>query len=165
MPKTVHEATPQWAVYEANVQAYRTLSLAMQAILLAVGAILLDKDLAAVTVTTLGVIAFILSWIVLFPVVFSRSAISDYYKFGLGDLFNAKGERSTDANEPRLSERDYADFRQGGELRRGVYAELTEPDAKEPFRTVRQTRFKLDIVVPIFLTFVWALFVVLAFFG
>jgi hypothetical protein len=147
----------QWTTYEANVQSYRSLSMSAQSVYLAVGAILLGAEIKIPFYAVLG-FAMVTTWYIFFPLIFARTAIVDFYKFDLGSLFDADGHlRALSGKESRLSERAYANVLKGRHLRKKVYAALEIPGPK-PFRTLRETRVKLDVIVPITMTLVWLIF-------
>ena len=73
----------KWAVYEANVQSYRSNMLSSQSFLLAVGAILFDKPWHLIV--CVAIIAFLQIWYIWFRVIYSRLKIVDYYKFDIGN--------------------------------------------------------------------------------
>lgn len=155
----------KWGVYESNVQAYRGLSLSSQSLYLAVGAILLEGELRAPLVI-MFVVAMATAWLIWFPVIFARTAIVDFHKHNLAEHVNVKGGRldkdaepGSDAATP-LRERDYA--RVGNRsLRRSVYASV-QPEIPEipNFRTMRQSRMKIDGWMPVLITIVWIAFLI-----
>lgn len=153
-----HESDTQWAVFEANVQAYRQLSVGSQGLLLTAGSVLLSQSLR-MPFLTIFVISMIVTWYVYFPVIFARTAIVDFHKFALGKNFDRTGHRVAGGpNYHPLSERDYGkltNFR----LRQAVYNELSVP-GREPFRTVRVTRKKLDVMLPTLMTVAWIILVI-----
>lgn len=159
-----HPATEQWSVYESNVQAYRGLAMSAQSLFLAVGAILLDETLPLIAVMVLAMTA---TWWVFFPVIFARTAIVDFHKFDLGRRFDRAGHVREDPAAPGLREVEYAKVTNRA-LRGRVYAEVTRGNrvrygADAPaFRTLRQTRLKLDLVMPCLFTAAWATFVAYA---
>ncbi len=146
----------QWSTYESNVQAYRGLSMSVQSLYLAVGAILLGvgDNLPFFTVFAL---AMVTTWYVFFPVIYARCAIVDFYKFALESRFDANGAARENAGDTHLSPRAYADVLRGRALRARVASQI-EMSTGERFRTMRQTRVKLDLVVPSSVTIVWIVF-------
>ncbi|MBS1675705.1 MAG: hypothetical protein JSS74_17285 [Actinobacteria bacterium] len=148
-------ADSQWSTYESNVQAYRGLSMSAQSLFLAVGAILLGFGMKIPFFTVLAM-AIISTWYVFFPVIFARTAIADYHKFNMERRFARNGERASDPAEP-LREKDYANVLHGRALRRKVYAGMQLP-GQPPFHTLRETRRKLDLIMPGLVTLVWIIF-------
>lgn len=152
-----HNPSEQWSTYEANVQAYRSLSVSSQSLFLTVGAILLGWDLRIPFFTVLAM-AMITTWYIWFPAIFSRTAIVDFHKFRLGDRFDKNGDVQAKGDKgSRLDERDYARVTNLA-LRRRVYEHLSRPGYKH--RTIRVTRRKLDVYLPILFTIVWVIFAV-----
>lgn len=148
----------QWSVYEGNVQAYRGLALSAQAIYLAVGALLLPGGQLAPFLAVFA-LAMVTSWYVWAPAIFARTAIVDFHKFRLGELFERDGTLATGQvpTEP-LRAREYARTT-GWTLRRRVYAGMRE-SGFPGFRTLRLTRFKIDLVLPSLFTIVWLVFTI-----
>lgn len=148
----------QWATYEANVQSYRGLSMSAQSLYLAVGAILLgigDK----LPFFTVFALAMTTTWYVFFPVIFARTAIVDYHKFNFRERFTAVGTLRVSQGETPLSERAYANLWKGRALRSRVASHIDMPEG-QTFRTMRQTRLKLDVFVPASMTVVWVIFAI-----
>lgn len=166
-----HDQSQQWATYDANVQAYRGLGMSVQSILLAVGAILLDSD-AKMPFGVLALVALTVTWFVFFPVIFARTAIVDFHKFALDARFDRQGRRTPQPVADHLREKEYAEVTLGGQrLRRSVYRGMDELSREtygasaRPFRTLRQTRVKLDVVLPGLLTAVWLVFAAQVYLG
>jgi hypothetical protein len=154
-----HDPDVQWSVYEANVQAYRGLSISSQSLFLAVGAILLGADSVGPFLAVL-VLAQLTTWYIWFPVIYARTAIVDYHKYDLGEKIDSAGKVMTPTTPPsdRLNEREYArstNFK----LRRAVRDSLVAVSG-QPFRTLRTTRFKIDVLLPAMFAVVWAIFAV-----
>ncbi|WP_425836893.1 hypothetical protein [Microbacterium sp. PA5] len=146
----------QWSTYEANVQSYRGLSMSAQSLYLAVGAILLGVGDRLPFFTVL-ILAMVTTWYVFFPVIFARCAIVDFHKFDLGSRFDRDGNPRESTDDSRLSERAYANLWRGRGLRARVASHIDMP-AGQRFRTMRQTRLKLDLFIPISVTIVWLVF-------
>ena len=145
----------KWDVYEGNVQAYRGISLTTQSILLAVGAFLYGHN--PIMVSALAGLALILTWWVWFRVISSRTLIVDYYKFEIGLRFGTSGEKivalgpgSPKGSSP-VTEGQYVSCRS---VRDQVREALRASNPR--FRSRRLTRVKLDIVVPVALSLIWA---------
>lgn len=150
-----HDPTGLWSTYEGNVQAYRGLALSAQSLFLAVGAILLDGDLTVPFVTVFA-LAMVSTWWVFFPVIFARTAIVDYYKFHLGRRIDRLGQRADSDTTDFLVDKEYARVTNWS-LRRKVYRQVSPS-----FRTMRLTRVKLDLVMPVLLTITWGIFLAYA---
>jgi len=138
----------KWAVYEANVQQYRVLSATVQSFLLAVGSIWFSAStpppaylLIVILLFGLGHIAFV--WT---PVVHSRVRIVDYYK-GQLELPESTRREIAIACSEKMYEKDK-------EMRQHIARVYFDADLRKP---VRDTRFKLDVVVPIAYAFIWIL--------
>jgi hypothetical protein len=106
------------------------------------------------------------TWYIWFPAIFARTAIVDYHKFELAQQFDEDGRRYTlslkNPGTEYLREKEYAKTTNLA-LRRRVYAALTLSD-NVPFRTMRLTRMKIDLFLPLFLTAVWVIFAIYVFF-
>ena len=151
----------QWATYQADVQSYRGFAMTAQSLHLVVGAILLAAGMRMPFFVVL-LLAMVSLWGIFFPVIFARTAVEDYHKYNFRDRFDSDGNEVTDGSdfEP-LIERAYARFLEGRRLRKRVYAQMHRhmPEG-ERFRTIRQTRARLDLMLPISITVVWAAFAV-----
>jgi hypothetical protein len=123
-----------WSVYEANVQSYRSSSLSSQSIMLAVGAMLIDKPLPIFI--GIAIIALIQIWPIWFLLINARIKIADFYKFDMEG-------KTYDGN--RISLKKY----------------ITDKNLRKYFgiKTYRVTRFKLDILLPILITIVWLILI------
>lgn len=154
MPKTEHDPTAQWTVYEANVQAYRGLSISSQSILLAVGAILLDRGQPGYVMAILAALAVGLTWLVWSRVILARVRIADFHKFRLDLKFEDGGAEVPVGKKPSnpLNESTYVKKRS---IRRKIYKALN-------YKTMRLSRVKLDVVVPAVFSLIWTGFVVLS---
>ena len=138
----------QWAIYEAQLQSYRSNMLSSQSFLLAVAAIFYKKSI--VLEIGCAIIAVIQLWYIWYRVILTRARVVDFYKYNLSASFNAEGDQDThDGN--RLEEKRYV---QDKELRKRVNDKVD--DLKHNFRL---TRIKLDIILPISFTLMWALIV------
>ena len=165
MPESTHDVGSQWAIYESSVQSYRSLSLSSQSLFLAVGSILLSSAMQ-VPFYAVFLLAMVSTWYIWFPAIFARTAIVDYHKFELAQQFDEDGRRYTlslkNPGTEYLREKEYAKTTNLA-LRRRVYAALTLSD-NVPFRTMRLTRMKIDLFLPLFLTAVWVIFAIYVFF-
>ncbi len=145
----------EWSVYEANVQSYRNFFISSQTFLLAVGAILLDKSsFLLVLVALIGVIEI---WYIWFRVVAARIYIVDYYKFSFDDLYDNSGQPLKEGNEKL----HYSTYCSNQKLRKKVNQQFTNHkgwNRSDKFRNFRLTRIKIDIILPVLFTLVWAAF-------
>jgi len=158
MATTRHDRSTQWATYEANVQAYRGLSMSTQSVFLAVGAILLDVGFKVPFFVMFG-LAMIATWYVFFPAIAARTRIVDFHKFELDRLLLRDGTLAgDDASEEtdRLREREYA-HGTNRELRARVAQTLRDAGFPRPTQW-GPTRFKLDVVLPLLTTAAWIVF-------
>lgn len=120
-----------WSIYEANVQSYRSIMLSSQSLLLAVGAILIEKPLWVLLLVSS--IAMIQLWYIWFRVIYSRVKVVDYYKFGMYKTRKyTLNQYIEDKRIRTLLNKEY-----------GVS------------KTFRPTRLKLDIILSITINFVW----------
>ena len=137
----------RWSTYEANVQQYRVLSATIQSFLLAVGSILYTQDevpnALLFLVTILAVLHIRFVW---FEVVRSRHLIIDYYKF---QHYSELTQEQLDELEKNYPETRYVHEK---EAREKVNNEFFE---RPNLKLWRQTRLKLDIVVPIGYFIIW----------
>jgi hypothetical protein len=151
----------RWMTYEANVQAYRSNFLSSQSILLAVGAIVLGKSLIlTIIISAIGIFQM---WLIWYGVIAIRTRIVDYYKYsmslGINKLFDNKGNLVS-SNVPcseYLNENTYA-------TNAGIRDKINEYisknwERKTKFSNNRTTRVKLDIILPVSITFIWAVFI------
>ena len=137
----------KWAVYESNVQQYRVISVTVQSFFLAVGSIWFSAQKAPPTALLLalfvvGVGHVFYVWI---PIVHARIKIVDYYK-GQLDL---SAERRAELAEFCSEEK----YRASAKVRRQVVDKFFYPKLRV---SLRNTRFKLDIVVPCGYAVIWA---------
>lgn len=166
----------KWGTYESNVQMYRSNFISSQSFFLAVGAILLGKSPLWIIIA-LAIIAAINIWYIWFRIILSRIRIVDFHKFNMGKKFAFKIDESgkkeiimTNDSENgdyiQIREKDYV---ASAEIRRGINKLMTQKKElreqwsdssdKGCFRNMRTTRIKIDILVPISFSLVWALFV------
>ena len=101
-------------------------------------------------------IALYTSWFIWFPVIFSRTAIVDFYKFKLASKFDETGAERKDKNATHLLDREYARTTNWS-LRKRVYAGMKLANG-ERFRTMRVSRKKIDLFMPIMISLVWVVF-------
>ena len=129
----------KWDVNENLLQSYRSISIASQSFLLAVGS-LLDKDLFIFLVLLAGFSIYMI-WGIWYEVVKFRHYAVDYYKYGLKLPKNKRDEFSK--NFP------IKDYFESQSVREQVKIELSIPTYW------RATRKKIDRQIPIILTFIW----------
>lgn len=132
----------KWSINESSLQSYRSIFISSESFMIAVGAILLDKNFTVLV--AIAVVSVLMIWGIWVPVVRSRHLIVDYYKY-----------RSMKA-EPVVGlceERDYVHDRQ----LRNKANQLLGIKANW-----RPTRWKIDLLTPILLTVMWILIVVSA---
>jgi hypothetical protein len=68
----------KWSLNESLLQSYRSIFISSESFLLAVGAIVAEKNVIALMATAL--VSFFIIWRIWFPVVTARHRIVDYYK-------------------------------------------------------------------------------------
>ena len=126
----------QWAVYEANVQAYRGSFNSAQAILLAFGAIIFGENTGLFTF--IAVVAVLQIWYIWFRVIRTRILIVDYHKIFVDPKYQPP-------------EHDI-----------GETAYVKDKDARRAFNQAakmrsnwRLSRVKMDILLPILYTLLW----------
>ncbi len=148
----------KWAVYEANVQAYRSNMIASQAFLLAVSSILLEKN-EWVNLICVALALFQL-WYIWIPVVFKRCIIVDYYKFELSKKYDNYGNPSENSDIP-LTENTYV---KNKTIRNKIHMDLARKEGLNKLKhNIRITRLKLDIILPITFSILWIVFGVYGF--
>lgn len=150
-----HHPTDLWSTYESTVQGYRQVSASSQSLFLTAGAVLLGWGFRIPFFTVMAM-AMITTWYIWFPVIFSRTAIVDYHKYDLASRFDREGRPRTKRADP-LDERDYARLTNFA-LRRRVYTELSTDGRLH--RTIRVSRRKVDVLLPVLFTVVWVIFAV-----
>ena len=148
-----------WPAYEANLQAYRTNFLLSQSVMLAVGAIIMDKSLLALLlVAIISVFQICYIWI---PVIYYRALLVDFHKHGLGERFDDRGDPLDENSRSKLTELSYC---KNIEVRKKVNLYLSEEVVRErPFRNLRTTRKKMDAVLPVSMLLIWGVYLLYAF--
>lgn len=145
----------QWSVYDGLLQSYRSHALASQSLLLAVGALLYSEYVLLVLTF---VIAMIQVWFIWFRVIRARAIITDFHKFntmyGFSSFINRDtGEEEENTARP-LTEEVYLKNRAVRKRANEVLANREkQPKLK---RNYRLTRIKIDILLPITNTILWA---------
>jgi len=152
-----YEPNKEWAVYESMTDSYRGIFLSSQSILLAVGAVTLQTT--TLLTAFIAIAAILQIWYIWFRILYVRSQISDYHKYAMNKRFDKAGNpRGGDADPADyLSEHVYVRNRA---VRARVHTNMTAAwERKEKFTTLRLTRIKLDIIIPVFMTAIWVSFV------
>ena len=148
-----------WATYEANLQAYRSIFLSSQSIMLAVGAIIIDKSKVAILL--IAAIAIFQIFYVWLPVIYYRFLLVDFHKYRLGYRFDSNGNFVEKESEQPLTELIYC---KNKKIRQKVNACLSKEISRErPFSNWRETRRKIDIVIPASMISVWCIYILVAF--
>ncbi len=124
-----------WGIHEANMQSYRSIMLSSQSLLLAVGAILIEKT--SLVLVPIAAIAIFQLWYIWFRVIYSRMKIVDYYKF---EMYKTK---KYDVNQYVCD--------------RNIRSKLNNKYSVKG--TFRPTRIKLDIILPITINLVWIIII------
>lgn len=152
-----HERS-EWALYDANVQSYRSSMISSQSLLMAVAAIFYDSHDSIVLAICL--VGLIIQWYIWFRVIRSRTLIADYHKFNymfeLSKKLNSKGEAFKEGSEgeTHLSEKNYLDHKVQSKASDWL-AEITgETKYKKKFRL---TRLKLDLILPLLFSVIWVI--------
>jgi hypothetical protein len=150
----------QWAVYESNVQSYRSNSLSSQSILLAVEAIVSGKN--SILTVIIAAIGLFQLWCIWYGIISIRTRIVDYFKysmkFGINELFDKNGNLSSPISCPdRLDENTYAT---NATVRKNIKKYISKKlGERKKFKNLKMTRIKLDIILPISITIIWILLV------
>lgn len=137
----------KWAVYESNVQQYRVLSATVQSFLLAVGSVLFTQkgvpNLLMLLIAVLGVAHILFIW---YPIVKARHKIIDYYKYQHYENLSSEKQIELEAYCP---EHDYVHDE-------SKWREVNARFFRRPnLKLWRETRHKLDRVVPAGYVIIW----------
>jgi hypothetical protein len=161
------EPNDEWKTHDSNVQAYRSNLFSTQSILLAVVAIMIDKNnILSILISIVGLFQL---WYIWFRIISTRIFIVDYHKYGMNKIFNNKGKLilSDIKCDDYLREDIYATNKK---VRHRVNKNITKLWGRKnkygqnlKFINFRMTRLKLDIIIPISMTLVWIFFLINAF--
>lgn len=148
-----------WSTYESNLQAYRSNFLSSQSVMLAVGAIIIDKSkIATVMIALIAVFQILYVWL---PVIYYRFLLVDFHKYSLGERFSVNGEFVESENKEPLTELIYC---KNKKVRQKVnYYVSKEVSRERPFNNWRETRRKIDVVIPISMICLWGIYILVAF--
>lgn len=139
----------EWNTNESLLQSYRSIFLSSQSFMLAVGAILLDKDNTNLLILV-ALISLVQIWFIWFRVVYSRLLIVDYYKYG--GLLSDEGISELGGNSEYLRADDkYAGKKEYREIVNAIFKKSNLNFTKN----WRLTRIKIDIFIPVTFTLVW----------
>lgn len=141
----------KWSTYEANVQSYRSSMIASQSFLLAAGMFSIDRIVLSCTCV---VIALFQLWFIWFRVIRVRTIISDYYKFELERKFDNCGQEIVEAAEHCNKPLDEDTYVKNRGVRKKVNEALSK-DKPKLRHNMRQTRIKVDLILPISFTLLW----------
>lgn len=146
----------RWSTYESELQSYRSAFLSSQSIMLAVGAMLIDKGVQLVLIIAcIAIFQIVYIWI---PVIHYRAILVDFYKFSMESKFDCNGDfikdRSIDI-EP-LDEYIYCKNRK---VRKKVNCNMSK---KRPFTNWRETRKKIDVIIPCSMIMIWIIYLCVA---
>lgn len=143
----------RWATYEANVQSYRSNMIASQSFLLAAGVFAVDKIVLECACVA---IALIQLWYIWFRVIRVRTIICDFHKFNFGNKFSNCGQIIDELSSPCTKFLDEDTYVTNRQIRRKVNASFAKSTGKPKFKhNMRQTRIKLDLLLPISFTILW----------
>lgn len=143
----------KWSTYEANVQSYRSNMIASQSFLLAVGIFSINKIVLGCA--CVGIALFQL-WFIWYRVIRARTIICDFYKFNLKNKFNVCGQDITKNAELCKKCLDEDTYVKNKEIRKKVNYELAKLENNPKLKhNMRQTRIKIDLILPISFTFLW----------
>ncbi|MDP1559473.1 MAG: hypothetical protein Q8K59_04955 [Nitrosomonas sp.] len=131
----------KWSINETLLQSYRSIFISSQSFLLAVGAIVSGKN--HIVLYAIAAISLLMIWAIWFPVVRARHRIVDYYKFGA---------RLPEAERTKLcSEKQYVHDHELRKTTNNLFGIETN---------WRPTRKKLDFMMPVLVSSVWAVLIV-----
>lgn len=146
-----------WAIYEANLQSYRSDFLSSQSIMLAVGAMIVDKGIKyMLMVSIIAIIQIICIWM---PVIHYRSILVDFHKFEMNKIFDNEGNFIIGENSESLNEYTYC---KNIEVRKKVNSSMASMSGREKFTNLRATRRKIDIYIPCSMILMWLIYLFLA---
>jgi len=134
-------------LYQANeslLQSYRQIFISFESFLLAVGAIVVNENKWFVClIAAIGILSI---WWLWYRIVRSRHLIVDFHKFNLS-RFMPPENKSEDAyvHDKGLRKRVNQDF------------EDQDPQKRKIQNSFRGTRIKIDLIMPILITFVWVI--------
>jgi hypothetical protein len=131
-----------WSINETLLQSYRSIFISSQSFLLAVGAIVLEKN--NIVLFLLAGLSLFMVWFIWFPVVLSRHKIVDYYKYGSG--------LSQIDRTQLCSEHEYVHDRKRRDKANKLFGIRTN---------WRKTRWKIDLLIPIFISVIWIILIIL----
>ncbi len=141
----------KWNVYEANVQSYRSNMIASQSFLLAAGMFSVDRIVLSCTCV---IIALFQLWFIWFRVIRVRTIISDYHKFDLESKFNACGQEIDVFAEDCYKPLDEDTYVKNRTVRKKINETLSRDNLKLKYN-MRQTRIKIDLILPLSFTLLW----------
>ena len=155
-----YKPNDEWPTFESNVQAYRSNFLSSQSILLAVGALTYASN--HVLTAIIAFIAVFQIWYIWFRTIYITTQGADYHKYAMNNRFDEDGNIK-DENVESSSYLHIQTYVSNKTIRQKVYENMREVWEKESksgkFHTIRLTRFKFDVLIPAFLTFIWLLFI------
>lgn len=129
----------EWSINETLLQSYRSIFISSQSFLLAVGAIVSGKGHAGHAVLyAIGAISLLMIWVIWFPVVRSRHLIVDYHKYGSKLTESAQSSLCT-----------VEQYVKNSKLRKEANALLAIKS------NWRETRVKIDGLMPALISSVW----------
>jgi len=157
------EPNEVWKTYDSNVQAYRSNFFSTQSILVAVGAFIYGKDDFLTLLVT--IIALIQMWLIWFQVITVRIRIVDFHKYGMNNIFDEKGNYLPEVQyKNSLKEIDYVKNNKIRNTVNDVMSTLWErknhKGKNKQFYNFRETRIKIDILIPVLITLIWIYFLV-----
>ena len=154
-----------WSVYDSMIQSYRSSMIASQALLLAVEAVMFEKQsFIGVIVCVIGLMQL---WYIWSPIIKKRAIISDFYKYSAFYDFVQRIDISGNeipkdkevSKEYKLNEDVYVESKS---IRDRANSKLAEIEKNSKLKSnCRPTRRKLDIIMPISFTIIWFFFLVL----
>ncbi len=125
----------KWGTNETLLQSYRIIFISSQSFLLAFGAILFDSNTPLWLLITIVALTFVVIWGLWFPVVRARGLIVDFYKFNI--YVNYPGREVNYVHDKKFRDK-------------------VNKEVKLPLHSNwRQTRIKIDILLPIYFTILW----------
>ena len=147
----------QWQVYEANVQAYRTLAATVQSFFLAVGSIVAATSQGDLITTAIMVSLTGVGWYHLYAIWFepvrARALIVDYYKFQMERQFSA--ERIQELQGFCSADEYVHDAAKRAKVNADYFG-------LPGLKAMRPTRRKLDVTVPLLFCILWLLLLALS---
>ena len=150
---SIETTSERWELNESLLQSYRSIFIASQSILVAAGVMAVASIQAKwITLLISGIAIFQL--ILGFSVVKARGMIVDFHKFNLAKRFDKNGEILSEKEcSEVLDEHTYV---HESKIRKKISKTINK-------KLWRETRVKIDIIIPLSFLVIWICFIVYKF--